>query len=200
VQFAGPEFRIREFDLSRLRRCFASRAAPVLIGSFTVHNISDDHLVTIAARMYHEQQRTQREIANSLNVSQVTVCRLLKRAEKRDIVRTTVSPPVGTFVDLEGAAAVLVQDPHVRETMALIDIGSLEPSSWLVGSGNTISPDELQSLQDKGGVGNICLRFYNARGEEIEDVIGEREFCTQSFQSRLTGILLKPSGVVYNYL
>ena len=267
--------------------------------SSTVHNISDDHLVTIAARMYHEQQRTQHEIANNLKVSQGTVCRLLKRAEQRGIVRTTVSPPVGTFVDLEelleqkfglaqviiarapnqseesvlgpvgaaasyflattlrpkavigvaswsaslmstveqmhpvwrlseckvvqilggighpsiekhanylvrqlaylvrgeahllpapglvaskGAAAVLVHDPHVRETMglfdqitvALIGIGSLEPSSWLDGSGNTVSPDELQSLQDKGAVGNICLRFYNADGEEIKEVIGDR--------------------------
>jgi DNA-binding transcriptional regulator LsrR (DeoR family) len=268
-------------------------------GGFTVHNIADDRLVTVAARMYHEQQRTQHEIANKLSLSQVTVCRLLKRAEERGIVRTTVSPPVGTFVDLEellerkfglaqvviaraphnsdesvlgpvgataayflattlrpktvigvgswstslmsmveqmhpiwrlseckvvqivgevghpsvekqadylvrqlaylvrgeahllpapglvasrGAVAVLIQDPHVRETitlfdqitLALIDIGSLQPSSWLVDSGNAVSRGELQNLQDKGAVGNICLRFYNISGEEIKDVIGDR--------------------------
>src|SRR5262249_25004668 len=68
---------------------------------FTVHNISDDLLATSAARMYHEQQRTQHEIANNLNVSQVTVCRLLKKAEERHIIRTTVRSPVGTFIDLE---------------------------------------------------------------------------------------------------
>jgi DNA-binding transcriptional regulator LsrR (DeoR family) len=246
--------------------------------------------------MYHEERRTQLEIATSLNVSQGTICRFLKRAEERGIVRTTVSPPVGTFVDLEelleqkfglsqviiarapsgseesmqgavgaaaahflgitlrpravigvaswsasllsmveqmhpvwkvseckvvqilggvghpsvekdacylvsqlarlvqgdahllpapglvaskGAASVLAQDPHVRETLELFDritvallgIGSLEPSP-LVGSGNTFSIEELQSLEDKGAVGNICLRFYNANGEEIRDALG----------------------------
>jgi DNA-binding transcriptional regulator LsrR (DeoR family) len=42
----------------------------------------------------------------------------------------------------------------------------------LVGSGNTFSIEELQSLEDKGAVGNICLRFYNANGEEIKDALG----------------------------
>jgi DNA-binding transcriptional regulator LsrR (DeoR family) len=101
-------------------------------GSFTVHNISDDHLVTIAARMYHEQQRTQHEIANNLNVSQVTVCRLLKRAEERGIVRTTVSPPVGIFVDLEelleqkfGLAQVIIaRAPNESEESVLGPVGA----------------------------------------------------------------------------
>jgi DNA-binding transcriptional regulator LsrR (DeoR family) len=90
--------------------------------------------------------------------------------------------PAPGLVASKGVAAVLVQDLHVRETMALfdqitvalIDIGSLEPSSWPVATGNTVSPDERQNLQDKGAVGNICLRFYNAGGEEIKEVIGDR--------------------------
>jgi DNA-binding transcriptional regulator LsrR (DeoR family) len=90
--------------------------------------------------------------------------------------------PAPGLVASRGAAAVLIQDPHVRETMALfdqitlalIDVGSLQPSSWLVDSGNAVSRGELQNLQDKGAVGNICLRFYNISGEEIKDVIGDR--------------------------
>jgi DNA-binding transcriptional regulator LsrR (DeoR family) len=253
-------------------------------------------LIAEVARMYYEQRRTQLEIAASLNVSQGTVCRFLKRAEQQGIVRTTVNPPAGTFVDLEellerkfglsqviiaqapngseesmqeavGAAAahfleitlkpravigvaswsasllsmvevmhpvwkvseckvvqilggeshpslekhacylvgqlallvqgdahllpapglvaskeaadVLQQDPQVRETMELFDritvallgIGLIEPSPWLVGSGNTFSTEELQSLKEKGAVGNICLRFYNSSGEEIRDAV-----------------------------
>jgi DNA-binding transcriptional regulator LsrR (DeoR family) len=267
--------------------------------SFVMRDISNERLVTIVARMYHEQRRTQHEIADCLNVSQVTVCRLLKRAEELGFVRTTVSPPFGTFVDLEellerkfglaqviiarasneseesmrgavgaaagyflgttlrskavvgvgswsaslmsmveqthpfwklseckvvqiqggvglpsieehanylvsqlaylvrgeahlllapglvaskGAADVLVQEPHVRETMALYDqitvaligIGSLDVSPWLIGDGNTISIEELQRLEDKGAVGNICLRFYNVDGQQIEDSIHGR--------------------------
>jgi DNA-binding transcriptional regulator LsrR (DeoR family) len=269
--------------------------------SFAMHNMSNDCLVRLVARMYHEERRTQLEIATSLNMSQGTVCRFLKKAEERGIVRTTISPPVGTFVDLEelleqkfglsqviiaralssseesvqgvvGSAAayflgitlrpravigvaswsasllsmveqlhpvwkvseckvvqilggvghpsvekhacylvsqlarlvqgeahllsapglvaskeaadILAQDPHVRQTMALFDritvallgIGSLEPSPWLVGSGNAFSTEELQSLKDKGAVGNICLRFYNANGKEIKDALSPRVF------------------------
>ena len=265
--------------------------------SCALRNGAQARLISQVARMYHEERRTQLEIATSLNVSQGTICRFLKRAEERGIVRTTVRPPVGTFVDLEelleqkfglsqviiarapsgseesmqgavgaaaahflgitlrprtvvglapwsasllsmveqmhpvwkvseckvvqilggvshpsvekdacylvsqlarlvqgdahllpapglvtskGAADVLAQDPYVRETLELFDritvallgIGSLEPSPWLVGSGDTFSIEELQSLKEKGAVGNICLRFYNANGEEITDALG----------------------------
>jgi DNA-binding transcriptional regulator LsrR (DeoR family) len=265
-----------------------------------MHNRSQARLIAEVSRMYYEDGRNQLEIATSLNVSQGTICRFLKRAEELGIVRTTVSPPIGTFVDLEellerkfglrqviiaqapngsedtmqsavGAAAahfleitlrpravigvaswsasllsvvqqmhpvwkvseckvvqilggegrpsienhacylvsqlarliqgdahflaapglvaskeaadVLAQDPHVRETMelfgritvALLGIGSLEPSPWLVDSGNTFSIEERQSLEDRGAVGNICLRFYNASGEEITDALGSKQ-------------------------
>ena len=259
------------------------------------NNGAQARLIVEVARMYYEERRTQLEIANSLNVSQGTVCRFLKRAEKRGIVRTTICPPVGTFVDLEEllerkfrlsqviiaqapndseesiqdavgataahflettlrpravigvaswsasllsmvkqmhpvwkvseckvvqilggeghpsiqnhacylvsqlarlvqgdahflpapglvaskeAADVLLQDQHVRKTIELCDritlavlgIGSIEPSPWLVGSGNTFSAEELGRLEDEGAVGNICLRYYNANGEEIRGV------------------------------
>jgi DNA-binding transcriptional regulator LsrR (DeoR family) len=268
-------------------------------------NGAQTRLIAEVARMYYEERRTQLEIASSLNVSQGTVSRFLKRAEKQGIVRTTISSPIGTFVDLEellerkfglsqiiiahapngseesiqdavGAAAahfleitlrpravigvaswsasllsmveqmhpvwkvfgckvvqilggedhpsiekhpcylvsrmarlvqgdahflpapglvaskeaadVLAQDPHVRETMQLFDritvallgIGSIKPSPWIAGSGNTFSIEELQSLEEKGAVGNICLRFYNASGEEVRDAVeGYRVFGLQ---------------------
>jgi DNA-binding transcriptional regulator LsrR (DeoR family) len=90
--------------------------------------------------------------------------------------------PVPGLVASKEAASVLAQDPHVRETMALfnqitvalIDIDSLMPSSWSADNKNLISPGELQRLHEKGAVGNLCLRFYNAGGEEIKDVVGDR--------------------------
>lgn len=254
-------------------------------------------LIAEVAQLYHEERCTQNEIANKLRLSQGTVCRLLKKAEERGIVRTTVIPPEGTFVDLEelledkfglaqviiaraasdceesiqsvlGAAAahfleatlkprevigvasrsttllsmveqmrpvwkvagcrvvqilgglgdpsaeehahhlvtqlarlvqgeahflaapgivdskaaadVLAQDPRVRETMALFDritvalvgIGPVEPSLWLAASDNRFSVAELRGLEAKGAVGNICLRFFDTRGEEIADPLG----------------------------
>jgi DNA-binding transcriptional regulator LsrR (DeoR family) len=252
-------------------------------------------LVAEVAQLYHEEHCTQNEIANKLRLSQGTVSRLLKKAEEQGIVRITVIPPAGTFVDLEelledkfgltqviiaraardceesiesvlGAAAahfleatlkprevigvasgsatllsmveqmrpiwkvadcrvvqilgglgdpsaeehahhlvtqlarlvqgeahfleapgivdskaaadVLAQDPHVRETMALFDritvalvgIGPVEPCD------NRFSVAELQALEAKGAAGNICLYFFDTRGEEIVDPLGFRVF------------------------
>ena len=263
-----------------------------------MRNGAQARLIAEVARMYHQDRRTQLQIATSLNVSQGTVCRFLKRADELGIVRTTVSPPAETFVDLEelleqkfglsqaiiarapgdseestqdavGAAAahfleitlrpravigvatwsasllpvvkqmhpvwkvseckvvqvlggeghpsvekqasylvsqlarlvqgnahflsapglvaskeaadILAQDPYVRQTIELFDqitvallgIGSLEPSPWLADSGNAFSIEELRSLEEKGAVGNICLRFYSATGGEIRDVFGD---------------------------
>jgi DNA-binding transcriptional regulator LsrR (DeoR family) len=75
------------------------------------------------------------------------------------------------------AAAILEQDPHIRETtalfnevtVALLSIDSLEPSSWLFGSENAFSAEEIAHLAAIGAVGNVCLRFYNAAGDEVKD-------------------------------
>jgi DNA-binding transcriptional regulator LsrR (DeoR family) len=55
------------------------------------------------ARMYHERDMRQAEIASELHVSQPRVSRLLKRAQEVGIVRTTVSVPSGVHTDLEEA-------------------------------------------------------------------------------------------------
>jgi DNA-binding transcriptional regulator LsrR (DeoR family) len=276
-------------------------AAQNLGASFVRRERCPVRLIAEVAQLYHEERCTQNEIANKLRLSQGTVCRMLKKAEELGIVRTTVIPPEGTFVDLEelledkfgltqviiaraasdseesiqralGAAAahfleatlkprevigvaswsatllsmveqmrriwkvadcqvvqilgglgdpsaeehpyhlvtelaklvqgeahflaapgivdskaagdVLAQDPHVRKTIALfhritvalVGIGPVEPSSWLAASDNRFSVDELQALEAKGAVGNICLRFFDARGEEIVDPLGFRVF------------------------
>jgi DNA-binding transcriptional regulator LsrR (DeoR family) len=276
-------------------------AAQNLRASFVRRERRPVRLIAEVAQLYHEERCTQNEIANKLRLSQGTVCRLLKKAEELGIVRTTVIPPTGTFVDLEelledkfgltqvviaraasdseesiqhalGAAAgnfleatlkprevigvaswsatllsmveqmrriwkvadcrvvqilgglgdpsaeehahhlvmqlarlvqgeahflaapgivdskaagdVLAQDPHVRETLALFDritvalvgIGPVEPSSWLAASDNRFLVAELQALEAKGAVGNICLRFFDARGEEMVDPLGFRVF------------------------
>ena len=261
--------------------------------------LPETRLITKVALLYHEQKLTQTEIAKRLGISQVTVSRLLKRAEENQIVRTTVISPPGAFIELEdmlekrfgltqaivaesqseteesikaavGAAAayflmttlnsgeiigvsswsasllamvdqmhpvrkierctvvqvlgglgnpaaeahanhlvtrlarlvngepcflpapgvvgatssvnVLLKDPYVRETIGLFDkltialvgIGSIEPSSLVASSGNVLSAKELQNIRGRGAVGDICLRFYDADGQEIRDPAGNR--------------------------
>ncbi len=65
--------------------------------------IDELRLMTKVARLYHEQGLRQTEIAESQNLSQSTVSRLLKRAEQEQIVRVTVSVPHGVYTDLEEA-------------------------------------------------------------------------------------------------
>lgn len=58
-------------------------------------------LLTKVARMYHERGIRQAAIAQSLNISQAKVSRLLKRAVDAGIVRTTVHVAPGVYSESE---------------------------------------------------------------------------------------------------
>lgn len=260
--------------------------------------IDELRLMTKVARMYYSQGLRQTEIMERLNMSQSTISRLLKRAEREGIVRITVTVPSGTHPDLEeglqttyglkeaivvdcvddedqivrdlGAAAafyiettlkpgdvvgisswsaallamvdamqptqrsagarvlqilggvgnpgaeahatqltrrlanlisgtatllpapgvvgsadarrVLLKDQYVQEamalfkavTVALVGIGTVEPSRVLAASGNVFSPNELHQLAGTGAVGDICLRFFDGAGEPVLTPLNER--------------------------
>lgn len=257
-------------------------------------------LMTKVARQYYEQGLRQSEIAESLQLSQSSVSRLLKRAEQEHIVRVTVSVPHGVYSDLEealiatfglrdaivadcvrddddesvsrdlGRAAayylettlnqgecigisswsgtilamvdvmrqiprpidarviqilggagepqakvhaaylagrlaelvrgkvtflpapglvdsaevrqVLLNDSSIREvikwfdeiTLALVGIGTVEPSPLLASSGNIFSNEELATLRENGAVGDILYRFYDAQGNPVQTPLAER--------------------------
>lgn len=62
-------------------------------------------------------------------------------------------------------------------TTALVGIGSLQPSELLQSSGNAVSDADQSMLRERGAVGDVCLRFFDANGapvmSELEDrVIG----------------------------
>jgi DNA-binding transcriptional regulator LsrR (DeoR family) len=90
--------------------------------------------------------------------------------------------PAPGVVGSASAAKILFQDPFVRETLelfdkitlALVGIGSVEPSALVASSGNTFSSEELAIIQTNGAVGDICLRFYDANGREIKGPLGSR--------------------------
>jgi DNA-binding transcriptional regulator LsrR (DeoR family) len=80
------------------------------------------------------------------------------------------------------ARDVLMRDRFVREaldlfgrvTIALVGIGATEPSRALASSGNIFSPQEIRLLADKGAVGDICLRFFDAAGRQVLTELNER--------------------------
>jgi len=68
-----------------------------------VARIDELRLMTRVARMYYQQDMRQSDIADRLHLSQATVSRLLRRAEREGIVRITVSVPMGVYAGLEEA-------------------------------------------------------------------------------------------------
>ena len=75
-----------------------------------------------------------------------------------------------------------MRDPYVSETfalfekitLALVGVGSVQPSALVASSGNTFSEEELETMQKNGAVGDICLHFYDANGKEVKEPLGNR--------------------------
>lgn len=61
-----------------------------------------------------------------------------------------------------------------RVDVALVGIGSLEPSRFLTRSGNVFSPEERMQLARQGAVGDICLRFFDQTGAAIDSPLMQR--------------------------
>ncbi len=98
------------------------------------------------------------------------------------------------------AKAVLASDPAVEQAaklfkkvdLALVGIGSLEPSSLLASSGNTFSIHERQALQQQGAVGDICFQFIDKNGVPVDSPLMQRvigiDLATLRRASRVVGI------------
>lgn len=80
------------------------------------------------------------------------------------------------------ATAAYLAEPLVQKTaaqferlsVALVGIGALHPSRLLGESGNVFSGDELGELEQLGAVGDVCLRFFDARGCAVASRFDER--------------------------
>lgn len=59
-------------------------------------------------------------------------------------------------------------------TVALVGIGTAQPSSLLVSSGNTLAESDLRLLARKGGVGDVCLNFFDSEGRAVTSEVHDR--------------------------
>lgn len=90
--------------------------------------------------------------------------------------------PAPGIVGSLSARDILLSDPYVsatvalfsQVTLALVGIGSVTPSPLLARSGNIFSVDELDLLRQGGAVGDICLRFFDGRGQPVITPLNER--------------------------
>jgi DNA-binding transcriptional regulator LsrR (DeoR family) len=73
------------------------------------------------------------------------------------------------------SAEVLREDPFVQRaislfaevTVALVGVGTPEPSRLLASSGNVFSAQEIDDLLSAGAVGDVCLRFFDSTGRPL---------------------------------
>lgn len=76
----------------------------------------------------------------------------------------------------------LLHDPSMQEvtrhwnelTMALVGIGSIEPSDVLATSGNAFAPEDRATLLAQGAVGDICHRIFRADGTLVRGEVDDR--------------------------
>jgi DNA-binding transcriptional regulator LsrR (DeoR family) len=95
---------------------------------------------------------------------------------------TPVFLPAPGVVSTSEMREALMSDQFVQQavslfddvTLALVGIGSVEPSKLLVSSGNVFSSEELKSISDHGAVGDVCLRFFDGDGHPMVTDYDER--------------------------
>ena len=145
--------------------------------------IDELRLMTKVARLYYSHGLRQTDIVGRLNISQSTVSRLLRRAEREGIVRVNINVPSGTHTELEESLQslynlqdVIVVDCVDDDEQIVRDLGAaaafylettLQPgtvlgiSSWsaaLLAMVNAMNPSQRAAgckvVQILGGVGN----------------------------------------------
>jgi DNA-binding transcriptional regulator LsrR (DeoR family) len=78
--------------------------------------------------------------------------------------------------------AALLEEPSIAAvisawqdlTVALVGVGSLEPSTLLRQSGNAIAAEEEQRLREAGAIGDVCMRFFDADGRHVSSALDDR--------------------------
>ena len=96
----------------------------------------------------------------------------------------------------------MLREEYVREAVELFDkidtilvgIGSLEPSPLLASSGNTFTKEELTQLAKKGAVGDICLRYFDRKGNMIESPLFDRIIGIKASQIKRTKRVIAVAG------
>ncbi|MCQ4211734.1 sugar-binding transcriptional regulator [Streptomyces longispororuber] len=61
-----------------------------------------------------------------------------------------------------------------RLTLALLGIGSLDPSPLLRRSGNAITDRDQEQLRKLGAVGDVCARYFDADGSPVDAPFNDR--------------------------
>jgi len=112
---------------------------------------------------------------------QVDATRLIDRFASLTGARPEFLPTPGLVND-PAVRDALLADPAVtgvqqiwnQLSVALVGVGSVQPSPLLQRSGNAIDPHEQAELMKLGAVGDVCLRFFDQGGNLINSPFNDR--------------------------
>jgi DNA-binding transcriptional regulator LsrR (DeoR family) len=112
---------------------------------------------------------------------QVQANRLLARMAQVTGGSPEFVPSVGIVGSL-GAVDSVMSDPSMlriraawrRLTVALVGIGSIDPSPLAMQSGNAFPEADREELRALGAVGDICFRFFDADGQVVASEFNDR--------------------------
>jgi DNA-binding transcriptional regulator LsrR (DeoR family) len=111
----------------------------------------------------------------------VFAAQLISRLASLVHSEATLLPAPGVVGSVQ-TRQILLEDAYVfsamqmfsQITLALVGIGTVEPSGLLASSGNIFSPQELDMLRKAGAVGDICLRFFDNAGNPVATPLNDR--------------------------
>lgn len=140
-------------------------------------------MVSAMATKRHPVAESVTQVIGGVGVphAQVQATRLTE-----DLARITGGTPqfltAPGFVSSAALSRAMLAEPYVKAvveswgnlTVLLAGIGSLEPSPLLRESGNAIPQADQDALRHVGAVGDVCLRFFDADGQEVPSEIGRR--------------------------
>lgn len=112
---------------------------------------------------------------------QVDATRMLDRFATVTNARPIFLPTPGLVSD-PALRRALIRDPAVLTahqawqelTVALVGIGSVQPSPLLQRSGNAIDATTQTDMKSLGAVGDVCLRFFDDDGALVNSPLDER--------------------------
>jgi DNA-binding transcriptional regulator LsrR (DeoR family) len=86
------------------------------------------------------------------------------------------------IVDNTAVKKAVMSDSHVHEIfemfpkidIAFVGIGVPTPESVVMRDGTILSQDQMEMLMNKGAIGDICLRYFDEKGNAIQSEVDNR--------------------------
>jgi len=171
-----------------------SRELGIAAANYLIRTLQDNDVIGVSwgTTLSHMVAALEPRPANGVHVvqiigglgppeSEVHATDLCRRLAQLLQCRLTLLPAPG-IVDHVEAKEIILSDSHVRHcfelfsriTVAYVGVGAPTPDSVIMRDGSIITQEELDALLQKGAVGDIALRFFDAFGRPVLSELDER--------------------------